>query len=139
MTRKVAPAPTPGVHLEAAVVVGHEALGDRETEPGALPRRLGGEEGIEHARQDVVGNARALVRERDLDLRRVAPAGGHGQGPVPVHRVEGVAGEPQEHLAELALVDDHVRQLRVETPLEPALRVAGLRARSAPGPCPPAR
>ena len=36
--------------------------------PGALPRRLRGEERIEDPRQHVVGNARALVHELDHDL-----------------------------------------------------------------------
>ena len=44
-------------------MVGGDALGDGEAEARALPRRLGGEERIEDARQDLVGDARALVLE----------------------------------------------------------------------------
>ena len=53
ITRNVAPAPGREVHLDAPAVVGHDPLGDGEPEPGALPGRLGREEGVEDARQDV--------------------------------------------------------------------------------------
>ena len=46
-TRKVAPRPGRAVHLDPAAVVRDDAVADREPEPGAPPRRLGGVERLE--------------------------------------------------------------------------------------------
>ncbi len=74
----------------------------------------------------MLGNAGALVLETDLHLARVAPSSRHGQRTLSVHRVERVAREPEEDLAQLPLVGHHVGQLGVQPPGEPALGVARL-------------
>ena len=59
-----------GLRLDAdvaAVVLRDDALDDVEAEAGAEPDRLGGEERLEDARLDVLGNAVAIVDDPDDD------------------------------------------------------------------------
>ena len=93
-------------------MVGHDALGDGEAEAGALPRRLGGEERIEDARQHVLGDARPLVDEGDLDLPGRAEPRTHDERAASLHGLERVGGEAEDDLPELSLVGDDLRHLR---------------------------
>jgi hypothetical protein len=102
-------------------VIDHDALCDGEAEAGALSGRLGREEGIEDARQDIRRDARAFVGEGDLHLAVAPPARRDREGPPPVHRLERIAGEAEEDLAELAFIGEHERQRGVEIGDEPAL------------------
>ena len=56
-TRNVPPLADLGLELDVPAVLVDDALGDGEPETGALARRLGGEEGIEHPRDDVGSDA----------------------------------------------------------------------------------
>src|SRR5206468_10756620 len=115
----------PALDLDPAAVVGHDALRDGETEAGALSRRLGREERIENPAEDLLGHARSLVLELHLDL--VADgARPDGEATAPVHRLQPVRGDAEEHLAELALVDEGWRQLGRRLGDEAAACEAGL-------------
>jgi hypothetical protein len=51
-------APWYGLHVAVAMLfVGHHAPGEVETKAGALADRLGGEEGLEEPRPDLIRNA----------------------------------------------------------------------------------
>src|SRR5439155_462091 len=86
----------PALDLDPAAVVGHDALRDGETEAGALSRRLGREERIEDPAEDLLVHARSLVLELHLDL--VADvARPDGEATAPVHRLQPVRGDAEEH------------------------------------------
>src|SRR5437867_10097111 len=115
----------PALDLDPAAVVGHDALRERESEAGALSRRLGREERIEDPAEDLLGHARSLVLELHLDL--VADrARSDGEPAAPVHRLQPVRGDTEEHLAELALVDKDLRQIVRRLGDEAAAREARL-------------
>src|SRR5947207_7966552 len=80
-------APRGGVHLDRAVVVGDDALDDREPEPGAV--RLGGEPGHEQLRALLLVEAWSVVA--DGEEQRVAVRG-HGHAHV---AGPGSAGRPR--------------------------------------------
>src|SRR5205085_1214019 len=54
-------------HDRAAMLLRDDVVADRQTEPGALPGRLGGEEGLEQLVLDLRRNADAVVAHLDLD------------------------------------------------------------------------
>jgi hypothetical protein len=94
-------------------VIGHDALRDRESEAGALSRRLGREERMEDAGEVLLGDPGALVLELDLD-RAVAHPRTDRQGTPSLHRLQRVGREPEAHLPQLALVHRDRRQCGVE-------------------------
>ena len=73
-----------------------------------------------------LGDARAFVGEGDLHLADAPPARRDGEGPAPVHRLERIAGEAEEDLAELALVGETSGRAGVQIGDEPALGEARL-------------
>jgi hypothetical protein len=56
------------VHVDASVVLVHDAVGQRQAQAGAAADRLGRQEGIEDARQLVWRDAAAVVLHLDPDL-----------------------------------------------------------------------
>ena len=119
-TRKMLPLPTTRVHLDASAVIGHDALGDREPEAGPLPGRLGGEEGIEDAGERSPRGSR-VPRPRTRSRPRAAPARERMVSvPRPSMASSAFDAEPEEHLAQLPLVQRHRRQRGVELGREPA-------------------
>ena len=131
VTRKVVPRPGCDCTSTRRVVVGDDAMDDRQTEPGALAE--GAAERLEDAVDFVGRNADAIVgdgqhaatgrrrRLRGAALRRQRPAVGH--------RAQPIGGEVPDDLPHLVLVglDEHVvvRQVdvdRVRSPTSVLLR-----------------
>ena len=56
------------VELDRASVLGDDAVGAREPEPGAVPDAFRREEGLEHVWFDVVGDAGAGVLDDELHV-----------------------------------------------------------------------
>ena len=95
---------------DRAVVLAHDAIGDRQAEAGALADRFGGEERIVDARDVFAGNPGARIG--DFDHGAVAlETGGNRQPATARHRVLGIQEEIEEHLLQLVLHadDDHRR------------------------------
>src|SRR5262249_15066207 len=86
--------------VEGAAVSGDDRARDGEAEAAALVAVLGGEEGLEDARQDRRCDPRAVVADRDGD-RRGLPAELHCERAAWAERVGGVQEEVHEHLVEL--------------------------------------
>src|SRR5690606_4024144 len=57
--------PRRAVHVDAAMVLVDDAVGDRQAQPGAAADRLGGEERVEDALLQVGRDAAAAVLELD--------------------------------------------------------------------------
>src|SRR5690606_654782 len=91
------------VHLDPAAVLRHDAVADRQPQPGAPPRRLGGEERLEDLGQFRPGDADTGVLDLDLHLVGVhgPRQGAHGQRPAVLHGVERVQHDRHEHLDQL--------------------------------------
>ena len=89
------------VDLDLGVVVADQAPDDIEAQPRALADLLGGEERLEHARADVIWNARPVVYDADDDALAVA-----GRGDVDLARlgngIERVVDQVRPDLIELA-------------------------------------
>src|SRR3954471_9487798 len=90
------------VHLDVAAVALDDAVHDGEAEARALAHVLGGEEGVEDAGQDVRGDARAVVADRDP-----GPLGGgvphDADGPSALAQgLGGVGQQVHQHLVDLA-------------------------------------
>ena len=68
--------PRPGAlsACDPAAVLVDDVVGHRQTEPRRFADRLGGEEGLEHARQHVGRHARPVVAHRQLESPRQQPA-----------------------------------------------------------------
>ncbi len=100
--------------VDPAAVIAHDAVGDRETEAGALAGPLGGEEGLEEARQVLGGDPGSVVGDREGDevalatvLTRgmdVALAGRDLDASALGHRLHGVHDQVHERLLDLVLV-----------------------------------
>src|SRR5436190_16912106 len=94
-------APRPRLQLDPAAVLAHQALGDVESQPGALALRLGGEERIEDLLPDRLRHAGAIVHHPHHDLV-VARLGGH----LDLARLRGgldrVGDQVRPHLVQLA-------------------------------------
>src|SRR5690606_13350841 len=97
----------------------HDAVGDRQPQPGAAADRLAGVERIEDARQYVGGNAAAAVGDADPGLA-VLGAGGDDDGAAVLDRLAGVDQQVHEHLVDLRQMAFDRRQLAVEL-LDPDL------------------
>ena len=64
-----------------AMLLDDDVMAKRQAKPGALARGLGGEERIEHFRLHLVGDAGAVVANRDFDAcPTVARRGGRASG-----------------------------------------------------------
>src|SRR5688572_14946731 len=98
-----------GNERDVAVVAFENALGDGQPESGAAGPA--GEKGIENARSEVGGNARAAVDDVDGGERRAAAnvlADDDGERAAARHRFGGIEDEIEQDLLELALVGvDH--------------------------------
>ena len=86
-----------------------------------------------------VGDPRPAVDEGDLDLVGAGAAGADEQRAAAVHRLERVAGEAQEHLAELALVGDDLGERGVEVGRASGSPRSAAGAEAARASCPRAR
>ena len=118
-TKNVVPLPSLGGEIElAAVAFDDDAARDRQALARAAPHFLGGEERIEDARADRLGNAAAGVADRDDDVfafdarahrdlaDRAGPLDLVGDGVRRVH------DEVEHHLVDLAAVAGDRRHLR---------------------------
>src|SRR5215468_9307896 len=110
--------------FDNAAVIADDLGGKRKTKSAA--GRLGGYEGIEQIRHQVVGHARAVVldaefeRQRNLRLaarERQAHTGPEGSGELDfaisgglANRLGGILDEVEEHLDELVTIGEHRRQ-----------------------------
>ena len=82
------------------MVANDDALGDVEPEAGALPDGLGGEEGVEDARLQLVGYPRPVVA--DLDAHTLAlPARAQRDPPVGTERIDRVVDQVRPNLVQL--------------------------------------
>ena len=126
MTRKVVPAPT---RVSTSIRPSWSATipcAMARPSPVPCPGGLVVKNGSKTRGRTCSGMPGPWSCEAHLHLARVAPSSRHGQRALSVHRVERIAREPEEHLAELAFVGHHVGQLRVEPALEAARGVARL-------------
>ncbi len=124
-------------HVDEATRLLDKTVDHAQAESGAAAHRLGGEERLERAVQDVRRHARAGVGDRDSHvvvggtlLRAVALEGdvlGHDlQGARGIHRVAAVRGDVHQRSLQLAAVDDD--HPRVGTRRERDLHVGSNRA-----------
>ena len=88
-----------GLHPQIAVVLlDDDPAGQIQPEPGALAERLGGEERVEDAADDVLGDARSVVADLDADHLFVLALRAHRQRAVAVHRLDRVVDDVGPHL-----------------------------------------
>ncbi len=94
------------VDFDPSVMILDDPVADREAEPGATPRRLGGEERLEDLAQIRTGNPHAGVLDLDHHLIRppAAPAVRRVKVPPSSMRVDRVEHERHEHLDQLLRV-----------------------------------
>ena len=115
--------PDRAVAVNRAVVLAHDAVGDRQAEARAAADRLGREERIVDARQLLRRNAGAGVG--DLGDHAIAVDARRDRQPAAArHRVAGVEEQVQEHLLQLMLDAEHRHRPRRE--LAPDLDAADL-------------
>src|SRR5690606_21337983 len=107
------------LHLDPAVVLGHDAVGDRQAQPGAAADRLAGVARVEDPRQRVGSAAAAVVGDADPGLA-VLGAGGDGDRAAVLDRLAGVDQQVDQHLVDLRQVALDQRQFAVVL-LHPAL------------------
>jgi hypothetical protein len=93
-----------GVQLQVAMVaVDHHSPADVEPQPGALADWLGRKERFEDALGDLRRDTTTSVA--DLHQGELAVTGGaHGEGALPVHRIDCVVDQIGPHLVELSRV-----------------------------------
>ena len=103
------PCPTRALAVDRALVLAHDAVGDRQAEAGALADRLGREERIVDARQVLARNARPGVADFGHDSP-VFDARADRQPAALRHRVARVQEQVQEHLLQLVLDAEHHRR-----------------------------
>src|SRR5258707_15327276 len=92
---------------------GDDAMADGETEAGSAAAGLGGEEGIEDARQEALRNARTGITDLDHRASRcIGPRDDSdlvGCDPTFRDRMRGVHDQVDEYLAELGFAPPHER------------------------------
>ena len=117
-------APHGGLHVDAPIVVGDDAVDDRQAEPGAAAERAAErvEDGVDFLGRD----AGALVAHADL---RLPVLGGDEQLQPPAvgHRLEAVGGQVPDDLPQLVLVGVDPHRIRRHLDLDDVV-VGGLGA-----------
>ena len=113
-TKNDAPAPGATRTRDAAAVLLHDRVGDRQPEARALADLLRREERIEDLRLHLFRNPGPIVvdLEDDRVAVRVVP-GAHDQHAAAVrgeHRLLGVDDQIEQHLLELMRIGEHLRQ-----------------------------
>ena len=119
--------PSRGSHVTRAAVRLDDVARDGEAEARALA--LGREERVEDARADVLRDAAAAVVDVDDDAH---PLGrdAHVDGPAVGHRLAGVAQQVEQRLAELRLVEERGRQVRLDVERRRCSRASSISGRA---------
>ena len=114
---------------DRAVVLAHDAVGDRQAEAGALADGFGGEERIVDARDVFARNPGARIGDFD-DGAIALETGGNRQPAAARHRVLGIQEEIEEHLLQLVLHADDDHRRRRTAPVAPSRGAARTGARA---------
>ena len=96
----------------AAAVLLHDAVGEAETEPGALALRFGGEERVEDLLEVLRADTRAVVNDPQPHLR-VGAAGAHDNVAIAAEGLQGLPGvahDVEDDLLELVGIAEQERQ-----------------------------
>ena len=92
-----------GREVDPAPVFLDDVVGDPESQAGADPLRLGGEEGVEDLSSDRLGDSRPVVGDFDLDLAHPGHRPGpYGDGRAGPDGLDGVDQQVQQDLMDLA-------------------------------------
>ena len=101
----------PRLETDAAAVLLHDRVGDRQAEPGALADFLRREERVEDLRLQIVGDSGAVVVDLEHDgfpIGVVPRADDEDAAAVRrQHRLLGVDHQVQQHLLDLVAVGEH--------------------------------
>ncbi len=103
---------------DGSAVLLHDAVAQRQAQSGAVAGLLGGEERVEDARAQRVGNARPRVLDPEVDaVRRCTGADRQPLvAAVGLERLQGVGQQVEEHLLQLQRVGANRRKVAVELP-----------------------
>jgi len=113
-------------HVDAAVVLLDDAVGERQAQAGAATHGLGREERVEDARQMLGSDAAAVVLDLDPDLVPGVAAAHDDQAALRADRLGRVDEQVQEHLIELRRQALDVGQRAVFAPdVGPVLDLVG--------------
>src|SRR6185437_4672503 len=106
--------------IDIAAHLAHQPVHLGKPEAGALARRLGGEEGVEGARDHFGRHAGSGIADRHQHAPFVDWVAGRGDGERSAvrHRVAGIDAEVEDADLELIAVGDHDRRARVELHLD---------------------